>query len=477
MVAGKKVDGPAATAIFNNPCGMVPYKNAVGVIQFLYVADTGNHCIRKIDMANRMVSTLSGSGTAAYTDATTGAASAFNAPRKLTISADGSVLYVCDTGNNCIRTVNTATGATFTIAGNQAAPITLAMATAPTSYSFDASFNGNGTAARFSTMLAGIALYGTKLFVIDTMSNCIRMVSTVAPYTVTTYAGRATNAGWVGVTPGITIDGVGANASLCFYSSNWINIYPDLCVDSAGTLYFCDYATGYSSVRMITTDRMVTTYYGINNASPPPIVATTVGIQMYREHPRGTLYRAIGVSIDSANNLYVMHTHNHITKITPARFGLPIAASSGDPTTFTTTVYRGAPGTNGFIDGDVCTTARFNTIMAICPDVNGDLYIADSLNHRIRKLGLEVAPTIETTSVPFVGATSATLAWKWGTNPDTVVITTSTTPGSTAYSSPSPFYSGGRYNTVPINAASPLELHDLALPLLLVHILVIYLAH
>jgi hypothetical protein len=102
-------DGPAAAARFNHPTGLAfdPAGN-------LYVADTGNHTIRKLTPAG-VVSTLAGSpGQSGSVDGV-GAAARFNGPQGVVVDAAGNV-YVADTGNYAIRMVTPA-GVVTTFAG------------------------------------------------------------------------------------------------------------------------------------------------------------------------------------------------------------------------------------------------------------------------------------------------------------------------------------------------------------------------
>jgi RecA/RadA recombinase len=74
----------------------------------LYVADTGNHNIRKVTVPDSVVTTLAGqtisSGSNAnYTNSTTFSSARFDNPRGIT--SDGLNLYVFDTVNNAIRKI------------------------------------------------------------------------------------------------------------------------------------------------------------------------------------------------------------------------------------------------------------------------------------------------------------------------------------------------------------------------------------
>jgi hypothetical protein len=89
-------DGQGYYASFNQPADVYFSNNLV------YVADTGNHAIRTVT-PNGDVTTLAGNGTAGYVDGPASNAK-FNAPQSLTVGSDGAV-YVADTGNNCIRKI------------------------------------------------------------------------------------------------------------------------------------------------------------------------------------------------------------------------------------------------------------------------------------------------------------------------------------------------------------------------------------
>ncbi len=81
----------------------------------LYVADTGNNLIRAIDLATGAVTTLAGSGAAGSNNGV-GVVASFNAPEGLVVDAAG-VLYVADTGNHTLRSIDVRTGTVITFAG------------------------------------------------------------------------------------------------------------------------------------------------------------------------------------------------------------------------------------------------------------------------------------------------------------------------------------------------------------------------
>jgi sugar lactone lactonase YvrE len=177
-------DGVGSTARFNTPSGITTDGSS------LYIADTGNNTIRKVDIATGAVTTLAGTvGTSAIeTTGSTdgiGTAAKFNSPSAIT--TDGINLYVADTNNHTIRKIVIATGAVTTLAGS-----------AGTFGSAD----GIGSAALFYAP-SGITTDGTNLYVSDTANLTIRKI-VIATGAVTTLAGST------GV-PG-SADGLGSSA-------------------------------------------------------------------------------------------------------------------------------------------------------------------------------------------------------------------------------------------------------------------------
>jgi len=155
-------NGTGTAASFNAPIGV-----ACDLAGNVFVADNGNNLIRKITPAG-VVTTLAGSGTAGYTNAT-GTAATFNQIFGLTTDAAGNV-YVAERGNDVIRKITTA-GVVSTFAGSGVAGNT----------------NGTGAAASFNNP-TGIDtdLFG-NLYVADFGNNLIRKITPAG--VVTTLAG------------------------------------------------------------------------------------------------------------------------------------------------------------------------------------------------------------------------------------------------------------------------------------------------
>lgn len=102
-------DGPRQSALFDGPAAV-----AVGEDGRVYVADSGNQCIRVISRAGAVTTAAGRAGQAGYRDGPGGEAR-FSGPAGLAIARDGTLL-VADTGNHRIRKV-TAAGAVSLLAG------------------------------------------------------------------------------------------------------------------------------------------------------------------------------------------------------------------------------------------------------------------------------------------------------------------------------------------------------------------------
>jgi len=113
-VQGYSGDNVAATnAQFN-------YPNSVALDSGgnLYIADAGNNRIRKVDMVTHMISTVAGNGTPGYMgDGGQATAAELSRPTGLYVDQAGNI-FIADTWNNVVRKVDGVTGIISTIAGN-----------------------------------------------------------------------------------------------------------------------------------------------------------------------------------------------------------------------------------------------------------------------------------------------------------------------------------------------------------------------
>jgi len=188
-----------------------------------------------------------------------------------------------------------------------------------------------------------IAAYGA-MFVAATLLTA----SGVHAQNISTAAGNnALGAGYSG-------DG-GAATAAKLYNPN------GLAKDAAGNLYIADYSNNV--IRKVNTSGTISTYAGNNTAgySGDGAAATTA-----------QLNGPWGLAMDPSGNLYVSDYNNYvIRKITPTG-------------TISTFAGSNVPGSAG--DGGAATAAQIYRAVGICLDDTGNLYIADSWNHKIRKV-------------------------------------------------------------------------------------------
>jgi sugar lactone lactonase YvrE len=293
----------------------------------LFVGDRYNHSIRKIVLASGAVSTVAGTTTPGDADGF-GDAARFNRPGGLVLDGDGS-LFVADGRNQLLRKVVPSTRLATRFAGERAG-----------------SGDSTGNAARFNQPYGVVTDGDGNAYVSDSRNHTIRKI-VLASGQVATLAGTA------GV-PG-SADGTGTAATL--------NGPAGLVYDGAGSLYVADYLSHL--VRRI--------------ALPGGEVSTIAGQAGVMGNADGTgtaaqLHGPVGVALDGAGNLYVTERDNFRIR--------KIALATGQVSTF-----AGAPGSAGTLDAPG-TLARFNLPEGATSDGAGNLYVADTENHTIRKIVL-----------------------------------------------------------------------------------------
>jgi sugar lactone lactonase YvrE len=379
-VAGYSGDGGAAVAAqLSNPSGV-----AVGPTGTIYVADAGNNRIRAIDAGNRIV-TVVGDGTAGFSgDGSAGGSARLNAPAGMAVDAGGS-LYIADAGNNRIRKVDVS-GVITTVAGSGIAgssgdgapaiaaqlngPLGVAVDTAGNLYIADegnsrirkvdvagvmttvagngvAAFAGDGSQAALASLNhpRGVAVdRAGNIYIADTRNIRVRRVTPAR--VISTVAGTG-GRGFAG-------DGGPATQAL-------MRAPHGLAVDRLGNLLLADY--GNNEVRLIEAGGIITTVAGsaIPSGSEEGGLATSVGLA----HPRS-------VAADAGGNSYISDwNNNRVWKVN----------AQGVITTLAGTRIPGFSG-----DGGPAAQAQLNAPHGVAVDAEGNVYIADQNNHRVRRV-------------------------------------------------------------------------------------------
>lgn len=216
-------NGPASAALLRGPSGIAVDENGA-----VFIADTGNDRVRRIDPVTNIITTYAGTGIGGSTgDGGLATAARINAPHGITIGSDGS-LFIADHANDRIRKVDPA-GIITTVAG-----------TGVTGFSGD---GGLATAAKLDHPV-GVALdFAGALYIADRANHRIRKVDTSG--VITTVAGNGTS--------GFNGDNIAATSARLASPS-------DVMVSPTGVLFIAD--SNNHRIRTVDSLGTITTFAG-----------------------------------------------------------------------------------------------------------------------------------------------------------------------------------------------------------------------
>jgi sugar lactone lactonase YvrE len=338
-------NGPAEAARLTVPFAMTGRPDGS-----VYIADTGNGRIRRVTSGG-IISTVAGGGpgcaqqTNSVGDNCPATQARLNAPADVAFDSAGH-MYIADQQNHRVRRVDAVTGIMSTFAGTGIAgfagdggPAASARFALPTSIEFDATGN---------------------LYVTDENNQRVRRITLGG--IISTYAGNGT--------VGSTGDGGPATAAS-------LNLPTGLAIDAAGNVYIAE--QGGHRVRKVLGGSTIVTIAGTG-------VFGFTGDGGFAEEEG--LSSPFGLAIDSAQNLYVADTgSNRIRRI------------DADTGRIGTIVGTGASGSAG--DGQLAALATVDQPLGVEVDSGGNIYIADTFSHRVRRIGgggLAPTPTATATS-------------------------------------------------------------------------------
>ncbi len=312
------IDGTGAAARFRQLAGLAAAPNEV-----VYVADAGNHAIRRVDAAGA-VTTTAGDGLPGFIDAQ-GTSAQFNNPQGVAIDAQGN-LYVADTGNHSIRRIDTS-GTVTTLAGDGTSGFV----------------NGNGAAARFNAP-RGIAVDTLgRIYVADTGNHAVRRIDSLG--NVTTIAGDGT-AGSSNAAP-VRFNGLAGIAA------DGTEIY----------LYIAD--GNNHRIRRLDNNNTVITLAGLDRGFKDGTAAES------------RFADPTGIAVDGAGHVIVADSSNSlIRQIDPVR---AINGESAAVFTIAGTGARGAANGAG-------NAASFNKPAGAAVLASGAVIVADTANQTLRKV-------------------------------------------------------------------------------------------
>lgn len=321
-------NGTALNATLNNPNGV-----CVDDSGNLYIAERYGHRIRKVNAFTRIISTIAGNGLQGFSgDSSSATLAKLNSPNAICVAKNGDV-YISDCNNHRIRKINIVTGTISTVAGTGTAGFG-----GDDSLAINAQLN-NPVDIKLDT--------SNNLYIVDQGNNRIRKLNLVSGV-ITTICGTSTKA-------------FGGDNILATLSQ--LNQPAGLCSDKYGNIYIAD----NSNHRIRKVDKnsgIITTVAGNGIKGYAGDGNLAINAQLSSPY---------SVNIDTAFNMFIAEVGNNCIRKVNLNNGI-ISTIAGN----------GIAGFSG--DGGNASTAQLNGPINVFINKNNDLYIADKLNHRIRKI-------------------------------------------------------------------------------------------
>lgn len=362
--------GPASQAQLQLPAGV-----AVDSKGNVYIADTGDNLVREVTTDGN-IATIAGNGYPSFSgDAALANQSSLNHPQDVAVDSSGNI-YIADTLNAAIRkitadgNINTVAGSTSIGFSGDGGAATSAGLIEPYAVAVDGSgnifiaepedgrirqvdgkanintiagngtlgFGGDGSAATKALFYlpTGVAVDSSgNVYIADSQNNRVRKLS---GSNVSTVAGNG----------GLSYSGDGLSATKA-----QLNAPQAVAADGAGNFYIAD--TANNVVRKVAADGTISTLVGTGAAGSGS----------------SQLNSPQGIAVDSSGDVFISDTQNaRVLKVS----GGAVSTVAGS-------------GTLGFGgDGGAAGSAQLNTPLGLAVDGAGNLYIADNGNHRIRKV-------------------------------------------------------------------------------------------
>lgn len=315
--------GSAVSAAF-----FQPRSAAVSSDGTVYIADAFNHRVRRVSPGGEVM-TLAGTGQATFSgDGGSAAAAALHFPQGVALDPTEATLYIADSANHRVRKVDLASGVIATAAGGAAS-----------------GFGGDGgpaTAAVLQDPKAVHAAPSGDLFIADSGNERIRRVDRGG--IITTFAGTGT----------LGFAGDGGPATDAQFDGP-----RGLAGDAAGNLYVAD--DNNHRIRRIDPSGVITTVAGDGTGGFAGDGGPALSAQL--NHPRG-------VAVDGRGVVYIVDSMNaRVRMVDPAGVIGTVAGC-------------GRQGFGG--DGGPATVARLFEPRGVAVDAGGRLFVADTLNDRVR---------------------------------------------------------------------------------------------
>ena len=320
-------NGPATAAELNGPTDV-----ALDSAGDLFIADYNNGRIREVNFTTGIITTVAGNGNLGGGDDGPATAVGLMFPKCIALDTAGDIFIAENIGNSAVREVNHATGMMTTVAGNGAQG--------------DSGDNGPATAAELNAP-AGLAVDSVgDLFIADSNDNRIREVNS-ATGLITTVAGNGTQ-------------GYGGDNGPATAAELWDPA--GIAVDAAGDLFIADYNNARIREVDLSTD-VITTFAGGGG----------LGLGDNAPATAAKLYYPSAVTLDTAGNLFIAdYGNDRIREVNHASGAITTVAGNG---------------TGGFAgDNGLATAAELAIPAGVAVDSAGDLFIADLGDNRVREV-------------------------------------------------------------------------------------------
>jgi hypothetical protein len=355
----------------------------------VYIADSANVVIRKVTKSTGKISTIAGNHTAGFTgDGGPATSAEINQTFALTVNGAGTIVTIADYYNQRIRqftvggNINTVAGtgtAGFSGDGGAATsaqvyyPNGLAVTTGGTFYIGD---NYNYRIRKFTVGGTISTVAGNGSYNVETLINPIDPLGAVLQYPYSAIADASNNVYVAERNQNMVRELVHSTNLLNFFAGNGTGGYTGdggaatsaqlnqdygVAKDSAGNVYIAD--TSNCVVRKVNTAGIISTFAGTNQCGYNGDGGAATSAR---------LYSPIGVAVDSSNNVYIADYNNHIVREV---IGGTISTIAGLP---------GHAGYSG--DGSPATGATLYNPASVAVDSAGNVFIADQNNHRIREV-------------------------------------------------------------------------------------------
>ncbi len=323
-----------------------PFDIALDEEENLYIADSHNHRIRKIGI-DGTITTVAGKGSPGFSgDGGPATEAKLFYPNSVYPDEEGN-LYIADSFNNRIRKVDSS-GIITTIAGTGWI-----------------GFSGDNGPATQATLFFPLRITGDangNLYFADSSNDVIRKIDTNGIITTVAGIGRSGYSG---------DGGVAKQARL--------KKPMGICLDGEGNLYIAD--TGNEVIRKVDTQGVITTIvdeFRLQNDHDEDDDENSVAEKVHDDHGRKEhLQFPTGIFVDALNNLFIADSFNHRILKRDNQGKISRIAGNDEQD------FEG--------DGDLAVLAQLHNPRGIAGDSEGNIYIADRNNNRVRMIGVNIS--------------------------------------------------------------------------------------